>query len=92
MPTRETPTHSPAPWALDPSSKQHHDDLILDAKSGTVAATYGLAADDRLILKAPDLLAACRAFVLRFEAGADHSEEIYDTMKALVDHIDGGGE
>lgn len=87
MSTRETPTHSPAPWATDLSLD------LNDATGAFIADVYqATESDRRLILTSPELLAVCRTFVRRFEEGADYSEEIYDTMKALVDHIDGGGE
>lgn len=110
MSTRETPTHSPAPW-------EANEDGEVSANDGGQVVAVVYSADDfpcydpeedgdsevfaeemdanrRLILKAPDLLAACRALVRQCETGGiivgirNH----VDTMKALVDHIDGGGE
>ena len=94
MPTRETPTHSPAPFSLDT------DGDIVDANGRSVALLYpesGGADDDadrRLILKAPELLAVCRAFVRMCEAANIPLDLRHPAwrMKALVDHIDGGGE
>lgn len=86
MPTREIPTHSPAPWSLNES-----DDLRYYG-DGYICELHGVTeADKRLILKAPELLAACRAYVLMCEAGGLMSGLALG-MKSLVDHIDGGGE
>jgi hypothetical protein len=85
MSTRETPTHSPAPFTLS-------QDDIRDANGERVAVMYGKSDDERLFLKAPELLAACRTFCLRCERGEIRSTKTYATMRALVDHIDGGGE
>jgi hypothetical protein len=88
MATRETPTHSPAPWDIG------WDGHIRDANGVPIMSTHRTRAeDDRLIRKAPDLLAACRRYVLRCGAGevAEPPRE-FMSMKALVDYIDGEGE
>jgi hypothetical protein len=88
--TRGAPTHSPVPWELD------DDRDVADATGRTVAFLYAesngkdLDADRRLILKAPDLLAAVRRWLLRCEAGSVlvYSSN-YAEIRELVDHIDG---
>jgi hypothetical protein len=88
-PTREIPTHSPAPWQEDEEQRGH-----ITSADGLYVAEYALEAENRrLILKAPDLLATCRALVLRHEAGMGEvdRETTYAVMKALVDEIDGVG-
>jgi hypothetical protein len=88
MLTRETPTHSPAPFALDA------DGDVVDADGMVVAIIYTENdADRRMMQKAPELLAACRAFVRDHEAlsarfaWADGSH--VSTIRALVGRIDG---
>lgn len=88
--TRETPTHSPAPWWID-SRDLVGQDTLHDARGNYLAlldSTSG--ADDRLILKAPDLLAVVRELVLTCEHWQTTHAPHYTRMKALVDHIDGG--
>jgi hypothetical protein len=86
--TRETPTHSPGPFTLDDSCIHGR---VFDANGRRVATVYGTVADERLFLKAPELLAACRTFCLRVERGEVQSRKTYAAMKALVDHVDGTG-
>lgn len=88
MPTRETPAHSPVPWLYDGGD-------ILDAHGKLVACLpMDLpAADRRLLMGAPDLLAAVRRWLLRCEAGNDlFQASNYAEIAAIVADIDGGGE
>ena len=93
MPTRETPTHSPAPWSIDRRDLVGQDTLH-DAQGNYLAMLDSTsAADDRLILKAPELLDACRRWLRRCESGSVlFYSANYAEIKALVDHIDGDGE
>jgi hypothetical protein len=87
MSTRETPTHSPAPWWLDDWSHLRAEDEapICDLHPASEP-------DRRLILKAPELLALVRQSVLEAERSSlDRGSARYAAMKALVDHIDGTG-
>jgi hypothetical protein len=95
MPTRETPTHSPGPWTTDgygvyDATKQIIAEVYVDVHSRDADAAE---ANRRLILKSWQLLAACRVLVLKHESGMGEvdRESTYETMKALVDAIDGTG-
>lgn len=96
MATRETPTHSPAPWTRDGRSiNDAGGQCVLRVQTGFEHDTVG-EANARLALKSPELLTACRAMVHDAEE-TGHAVIIagdarHAVMKALVDHIDGGGE
>lgn len=101
VPRRDSDAHTPGPWAIYASSVADQAErswmkgvTIYSAPTGKrIADTCWLNSSNdhnaRLIVAAPDLLAACKEFVRKVDAGEARSTRSYAQMKAAIAKAEG---
>ncbi len=86
-------THTPGPWQVHGSHIYTADPkralLAQVYNPGNKASDYPLVANAHLMKAAPDLLAACKEFVRKVEAGEARSTKSYAEMKAAIAKAEG---
>lgn len=86
--------HTEGPWECERYAKpRHHKKVIMAPGLNPIALIHdgnvNAIADAYLIAAAPELLAACKEFVKKVEAGEARSTHSYQQMKSAIAKAEG---